>query len=68
MNPSKGHPFTHNSSISSIHGTSGLKSNGKRSHFLQAFPDRFGAGMTVVFTPQEAPETGDQPHLLAQRR
>ena len=58
------HPFTHNSSISSIHGTSGLKSNGKRSHFLHAFPDRFGTGMTIVFAPQE---TADQAHHLAQR-
>ena len=60
------HPITHHSSIPRIHGTGSLKGNGKGSNFLHAFPDRFGAGMTVVFAPEKAAEVGDQAHPLTQ--
>jgi len=60
------HSFTHNSSIPSIHGPTGLQGHGKGSDFLQTFPDRLGTGMTVVLAPQEAPKPGDQAYHLAQ--
>ena len=37
-----------------------------RLKLLHAFPDCFGAGMTVVFAPEKAAEAGDQAHHLTQ--
>ena len=60
------HPITHNSSIPHIHGTADLQRDGKRSDLLQAFPDRLGTGVTVVFAPEKPAKAGDQPHHLTQ--
>ncbi len=54
------HPFTHNSFIPRIDGTSGFKGNGKRSDFLHAFPDRLETRMTVVFAAEKPPKAGNQ--------
>ncbi len=45
---------------------SGGDAHGKGWNALHAFPEGFGAGMTVAFTPQEAAGAGNQAHHLAQ--